>query len=53
MEPLVLIHGFSATGRMWDPVPGPLPMSDDPQLVTRTITEFVGRAREPAAVASG
>lgn len=30
---------------------GHVPMSDDPELVARTITEFVGRVREPAAVA--
>jgi FAD/FMN-containing dehydrogenase len=28
---------------------GLLPMSDDPELVARTIAEFVGRVREPAA----
>jgi len=27
-------------------------MSDDPELVARTIAEFVGRVREPAAVGS-
>ena len=31
---------------------GHLPMSDDPELVARTIAEFVGRVREPAAVGS-
>lgn len=34
----------------WAALPGVghIPMSDDPELVTRTITEFVGRVREPA-----
>jgi pimeloyl-ACP methyl ester carboxylesterase len=37
----------------WTALPGlgHVPMSDDPDLVTRTITEFTARAREPAAVA--
>jgi pimeloyl-ACP methyl ester carboxylesterase len=38
----------------WIELPGlgHLPMSDDPELVARTIAEFVGRVREPAAVGS-
>jgi pimeloyl-ACP methyl ester carboxylesterase len=37
----------------WTEYPGlgHVPMSDDPELVARTIAEFVGRVREPAAVA--
>jgi pimeloyl-ACP methyl ester carboxylesterase len=31
---------------------GHLPMSDDPELVARTIAEFVGHVHEPAAVGS-
>jgi hypothetical protein len=31
---------------------GHLPMSDDPELVARTIAEFVERVGEPAAVGS-
>ena len=38
----------------WIDLPGlgHLAMSDDPELVTRTIAEFVGRVREPASVGS-
>ena len=38
----------------WIELPGlgHVPMSDDPELVGRTIAEFVARVREPAAVAS-
>ena len=38
----------------WIELPGlgHLAMSDDPELVARTIAEFVGRVREPAAVGS-
>ena len=38
----------------WIELPGlgHLSMSDDPELVARTIVEFVGRVREPAAVGS-
>ncbi len=38
----------------WIELPGlgHVPMSDDPELVARTIAEFVARVREPAAVAS-
>lgn len=31
---------------------GHVPMSDDPELIARTITEFAARAREPAPVVS-
>jgi len=36
----------------WVELPGlgHVPMSDDPELVARTITEFAGRVREPALV---
>ena len=39
-------------GAEWVELPGlgHSPMSDDPELVARTITEFVGGVREPAAV---
>lgn len=38
----------------WIELPGlgHVPMFDDPELVARTIVEFVGRVREPAAVPS-
>ena len=38
----------------WVELPGlgHVPMSDDPEVVARTITEFVGRVREPAPVGS-
>jgi pimeloyl-ACP methyl ester carboxylesterase len=38
----------------WIELPGlgHLPMSDDPELVARTIAKFVGRVHEPAAVSS-
>jgi pimeloyl-ACP methyl ester carboxylesterase len=38
----------------WTQLPGlgHIPMSDDPELVARTIIEFTARAREPAPVAS-
>ncbi len=44
-EPLALIHGFSGTGRISEPVGGSLERSFE--VVT---VNLAGRVREPAAV---